>query len=90
VAAITALTSATVYELPKADLAPILEARPQVAKELSHALAQRQAAGRIIATDELGNTEETRNLSDWFSERIHKLFDLRRGSVAGRRDDARR
>jgi small-conductance mechanosensitive channel/CRP-like cAMP-binding protein len=88
-ATITALTPATVYELSKVDLAPILEARPQVAQELSHALAQRQAAGRIIATDELGNTEATRHLSDWFSERIHRLFDLRRGPAAGRRDDAR-
>jgi len=90
VATITALTPATVYELSKADLAPILEARPQVAQELSHALARRQAAGRILATDELRDTEATRHLSDWFSERIHRLFDLHRGPAAGRRDDARR
>jgi len=90
VATITALTPGTVYELPKVVLAPILEARPEIAQELSHALAQRQAAGRIMVTDALGNTEATRHLSDWFSERIHRLFDLRRGPAAGRRDDARR
>jgi hypothetical protein len=33
VATITALTPVTVFELPKVDLAPILEVRPQVAKE---------------------------------------------------------
>jgi small-conductance mechanosensitive channel/CRP-like cAMP-binding protein len=74
-ARITALTPAVVYELAKADLAPILEARPQVAQELSHALAQRQAAGRAIAA-ELGKTPLPRNLGSWLSERIHKLFDL--------------
>jgi len=76
---ITALTPATIYELLKADLAPILEARPQVAEELSHALARRQAAGRIVATSELGKSESTRHLSDWFSGRMHRLFDLRTG-----------
>ena len=72
---IKALTSATVYELAKADLAPILEARPQVAQELSHALALRQAAGRALAAVEHGDGQSTRNLSDWFAERIGKLFD---------------
>jgi small-conductance mechanosensitive channel/CRP-like cAMP-binding protein len=78
-ATISALTPATVYELPKADLAPILEARPQVAQELSHALAQRQAAGRMITETELGKTDSTRHLSNWFSERIRRLIDLNHG-----------
>ena len=77
-ATITALTPATVYELLKADLAPILEARPQVAQELSLALAQRQAAGRTMIAPELGSAESTRRLSEWFSERMHRLFDLSR------------
>ena len=38
-ASITALAPAAVYELAKIDLAPILEARPQIAQELSRALA---------------------------------------------------
>jgi small-conductance mechanosensitive channel len=75
-ATITALSSAIIYELPKADLAPLLEARPQVAQELSHALAQRQAAGRTIAPAEFDKTQSAMHLSDWFSERIRKLFDL--------------
>jgi small-conductance mechanosensitive channel len=75
---ITALTPAVIYALSKADLAPVLEARPQVAQELCHALAQRQAAGRIIGAAELGKATSTRNLSSWFSERVRKIFDLER------------
>jgi len=79
VATITTLTPVTIYELSRADLAPILEARPQVAQELSYALARRQAAGRAMAEAEPGKTESTRHLSDWFSERLHRIFDLDRG-----------
>ena len=75
---ITALTPAIIYALPKADLTPVLEARPEVAQELSYVLAERQAAGRTIAAAQLRKMESTRNLSDWFSERIRKLFDLDR------------
>jgi small-conductance mechanosensitive channel/CRP-like cAMP-binding protein len=74
---ITALTPVIIYELPKADLAPLLEARPQVAQELSHALAQRQAAGRMVPAAELHKTPSTKKLSDWLAERIRKLFDIR-------------
>ncbi len=73
---ITALSPSIVYELAKADLAPILEARPQIAQELSHALAQRQSAGRTLGGAELDKTVPQRRLSTWFAERIHKLFDL--------------
>jgi signal-transduction protein with cAMP-binding, CBS, and nucleotidyltransferase domain len=77
-ATIKTMTSAIIYELPKADLAPLLEARPEVAQELSHELALRQAAGRTIAAAETVKIPSGRNLSDWFSERIRKLFDLDR------------
>jgi small-conductance mechanosensitive channel len=76
IANITALAPSTVYELAKTDLAPILEARPQIAQELSRALAQQQAAGRALTPAELDETEAKRRLSTWFSERIHKLFEL--------------
>ena len=75
-AKITALAPSIVYELAKNDLAPVLEARPQIAQELSHALAQRQAAGRAVVTAKLGKTEPTKRLSAWFSERMHDLFEL--------------
>ena len=77
-ASVTALAPSTVYELAKRDLAPVLEARPQIAQELSRALAQQQNAGRALAAVERYETEEKGRLSTWFSERIHELFDLRR------------
>jgi small-conductance mechanosensitive channel/CRP-like cAMP-binding protein len=77
-ATVTALAPSTVYELAKTNLAPILEARPQIAYELSRALAQQQAAGRVLTTAELDKTEAKGRLSAWFSERIHKLFELTR------------
>jgi small-conductance mechanosensitive channel len=75
-AKITALAPSLVYELTKADLAPILKDRRQFAQELSRALAQRQAIGRTVATEEPHTTLSTANLSTWFSERIHQLFEL--------------
>jgi len=79
-ASVTALAPSIVYELSKTDLAPILEARPEIAQELSRALAHQQATGRALAAPELDKTEPTRNLNAWFSERIHELFDLRSAS----------
>ena len=79
-ASVTALAPSTVYELSKTDLAPILEARPEIAQELSRALAEQQATGRALAAPELDKTEPTRSLNAWFSERIHELFDLRSAS----------
>jgi len=73
---ITALAPSTVYELAKTDLAPIIDARPEIAQELSRALAQQQAANRVLTTAELDKTEAKRRLSTWFSERIHELFKL--------------
>jgi small-conductance mechanosensitive channel len=75
-ASITALSHATVYELAKTDLAPVLEARPQVARELSLLLAQQQAAGRALPAAEPGKAGAKGTLSAWFSDRIHKLFEL--------------
>jgi CRP-like cAMP-binding protein len=73
---ITALMPAMVYELAKEDLAPILEARPQVAHELSCALARRQAVARLAASSELDETVPTNRLTAWFSERLHRLYDV--------------
>ena len=47
---ITALARSTVYELTKADLRPILEARPEIAQEMSRAMAQRLETGRGLTT----------------------------------------
>ncbi|HTV33807.1 MAG TPA: cyclic nucleotide-binding domain-containing protein, partial [Methylocella sp.] len=79
-ATVIALAPSTVYELAKEDLAPILKARPEIAQELSRALAQQQAGGRALAAPELDKTDSTGSLNAWFSERIHELFDLKSAS----------
>ena len=66
----------TIYELGKDDLAPVLEARPVVAHELCRALARRQAAGRLIASPEIGTSVPPHRVASWFSDRLHRLFDL--------------
>jgi small-conductance mechanosensitive channel len=75
---ITALTPVVLYELAKADLTPLLEARPQVAQDLSHELAQRQAEGHTVAAVEPGRIEPTVNMSAWFYGQLRKLFDAGR------------
>jgi CRP-like cAMP-binding protein len=75
-ARISALVPATVYELAKADLTPILEARPPVAQELCRTLARLQAAGRLSASPELEESLPRHRLTDWFSARIHRLYDV--------------
>jgi CRP-like cAMP-binding protein len=74
-AKISALLPATIYELAKDDLSPILEARPAVAHELCQALARRQRAGQLVASTELVETVPAHRLTTWFSERLHRLYD---------------
>jgi len=74
-AKISALLPATIYELAKDDLSPILEARPAVAHELCQALARRQRAGQLVASTELAETVPAHRLTTWFSERLHRLYD---------------
>jgi|HubBroStandDraft_6_1064221.scaffolds.fasta_scaffold07665_6 hypothetical protein len=76
IAKLSALIPTMVHELAKADLTPILEARPQVAQELCRALARRQAAGRLSASPELDESVPKHRLTSWFSDRIHRLYDL--------------
>jgi small-conductance mechanosensitive channel/CRP-like cAMP-binding protein len=73
---VTALTQVITFELSKQDLAPILEARPQVAHDICLAVTQRVAAHRSIATTELSHQVPRASLRVWFSDRIHKMFDL--------------
>jgi small-conductance mechanosensitive channel/CRP-like cAMP-binding protein len=75
-ARISALVPVTVYELAKADLTPILEARPPVAQELCRTLARLQAAGRLSASPELEESVPKHRLTDWFSDRIHRLYNV--------------
>ncbi|MFZ3235540.1 MAG: mechanosensitive ion channel family protein [Stellaceae bacterium] len=71
-----ALVPVTTYELAKDDLAPILEARPDVAHELCRALARRQAAGQLIASADIDKSVPPRRAAAWFSDRLHRIFDL--------------
>jgi small-conductance mechanosensitive channel/CRP-like cAMP-binding protein len=73
---ITAITPVITYELAKSDLAPILKAQPQVEQELSHALARRQAAGRCAAATDMASAVPTRGLTSWFSEQLHRLYNI--------------
>ena len=75
-AKISALIPSTVYELAKDDLSPILEARPEVSQGLCRALAQRQAAGQLTASTELAEEVPANRLTTWFSERLHRLYDI--------------
>ena len=76
IAKINALTPVVVYEFPKAEVAPILAARPQVSQELCRALAQRQARARSIGTAEVDRTVPTNRLTSWFAERLNRLYDI--------------
>jgi small-conductance mechanosensitive channel/CRP-like cAMP-binding protein len=75
-ARISALVPTTVYELAKADLTPILEARPPVAQELCRTLARLQAAGRLSDSPELAESVPKHRLTDWFSDRLHRLYNV--------------
>jgi small-conductance mechanosensitive channel/CRP-like cAMP-binding protein len=74
-AKITALIPTTVYELAKDDLSPVLKARPEVSQGLCRALAQRQAAGQLVASSELVDEVLANRLTTWFSERLHRLYN---------------
>jgi small-conductance mechanosensitive channel len=75
-ATLKALAPVTTYELAKEDLAPVLEARPAVSHELCRALARRQAAGQLIASPDIGSSVPPSRVALWFSDRLHRLFDL--------------
>ena len=75
-ARISALIPATIYELTNGDLSPILQARPEVGQGLCRALAQRQAAGQLAASNELGEAVPANRLTMWFSQRLHRLYDM--------------
>jgi small-conductance mechanosensitive channel len=75
-ATLKSLAPVTVYELAKDDLVPILEARPEVSHELCRALAQRQAAGQLVASADIDDSVPPSRVAIWFSDRLHRLFDL--------------
>lgn len=75
-ATISAVTFAVVHELAKADLVPIIEARPEVSHELGLALARRQAEGQSTASVEMDDSMPTNRLAGWFTDQIRRLYDI--------------
>jgi small-conductance mechanosensitive channel len=75
-ATILALTPATLYELQKADLRRIIEARPEVAHELAGAIARRQAAGLTVGPAEAEDGVPPHRLTNWFTTRFQRLYDI--------------
>jgi small-conductance mechanosensitive channel/CRP-like cAMP-binding protein len=75
-ATLKALVPVTTYELAKDDLAPVLEARPEIAHELCRALARRQEAGQLISSAHIDKTMPPHRVAAWFSDRLRRLFDL--------------
>jgi CRP-like cAMP-binding protein len=73
---ITALTPVVVYELAKDDLAPILQARPEISRELCRALARSRAASRSTATAEMDKVVPTHRSTSWFADRLHRLYNV--------------
>jgi CRP-like cAMP-binding protein len=73
---ISVLIPATVYELAKDDLTPTLQARPEVSHGLCRVLAERQVAGQLVPSGELTETVPASGLTTWFSERLHRLYNI--------------
>jgi small-conductance mechanosensitive channel/CRP-like cAMP-binding protein len=75
-ATLKALAPVTIYELGKDDLAPVLEARPEVSHDLCQALARRHAMLQLIASPDIDKSLPPSRVAAWFSDRLHRLFDL--------------
>jgi small-conductance mechanosensitive channel len=75
-ATIVALTPVALYELPKVDLAGVVEARPEVAHELARAMARRQAAGLTVGSTDLDDGVPANRLTSWFVTRIQRLYNF--------------
>ncbi|WP_170153259.1 cyclic nucleotide-binding domain-containing protein [Roseiarcus fermentans] len=73
---IRALTKATVYEIAKLDLAPILEERPAIAAELGEILARRVAVGKARLEQFADHDKPDENLATRLGQRVKDLFGL--------------
>ena len=73
---IKALTKATVYEISKVDLAPILKERPTIAAELGEILAQRQAIGKARLEEFAERSNPDESLATRLGQRVRDLFGL--------------
>lgn len=73
---IRALTKATVYEIAKIDLAPILKERPAIAAELGEILARRVAVGKARLEGFADRDKPGEPLATRLGQRVKDLFGL--------------
>ncbi len=73
---IRALTKVTVYEIAKADLAPIFEQRPAIAAELGEILARRVAVGKARLEEFADRDKPDETLATRLGQRVKELFGL--------------
>jgi len=75
-AKIIALSKAVLYEISKADLAPILKERPTIATELGHIMALREATLQKRLEQHVDRGRHDEDLADWLAMRVKMLFHL--------------
>jgi small-conductance mechanosensitive channel len=73
---VRALTKATVYEIAKIDLEPILKDRPAIATELGEILSRRQAVGKARLEEFADRNKPDENLPTRLGQRVKDLFGL--------------
>ncbi|WP_036002304.1 mechanosensitive ion channel domain-containing protein [Paraburkholderia caribensis] len=72
---ISALTSATVYQLKKEDLTPLLKDKPDVAREMCQMLSRRQdTLGKLGTPAPVAQSEQS--IFQWLLDGMKKLHDL--------------
>ena len=72
---ISALTSATVYQLKKEDLTPLLKDKPDVAREMCQMLSRRQdTLGKLGTPTPVAQSEQS--IFQWLLDGMKKLHDL--------------
>jgi len=76
-ATVAAVIDSRVYEITKADLAPLLEQRPEIANLMSSFLAERQLATQSVLADRdrESTTEDRETLAGQFLQQIYRFFD---------------
>jgi signal-transduction protein with cAMP-binding, CBS, and nucleotidyltransferase domain len=70
----TALTPVTVYELSHDDLAPVLQAHPEIADALNVDLVQRQQTINPPAPPEVADLVSPHGLRGWIIDWFHRRY----------------
>ena len=73
---ITALTSASVYELTNEELARLLKAMPEASRALDRALARRQAIVKESDDSALGHSVPQGQLRNWLAGYFHRRYGV--------------